>query len=115
MAGGSQRVLEDYRKIVDACWSGEKGNVKSINVNVGPFPTDCNKPGEPIPDGFDYDAVPGLPRESRQRLKEIRPASFGQAARVPGVRASDIAILHVWLEKRRRENGDRGPQGDVPE
>ncbi|HNY86367.1 MAG TPA: tRNA uridine-5-carboxymethylaminomethyl(34) synthesis enzyme MnmG [Candidatus Hydrogenedentes bacterium] len=69
----------------------------------------------PIPDGFDYDAVPGLPRESRQRLKEIRPASFGQAARVPGVRASDIAILHVWLEKRRRENGDRGPQGDVPE
>jgi hypothetical protein len=55
VSGGSQRVLEDYRKIVDACWGGEKGNVKSINVNVGPFPTDCNKPGEPIPDGFDWD------------------------------------------------------------
>jgi predicted dehydrogenase len=55
VSGGSQRVLEDYRKIVDACWTGEKGLVKSINVNVGPFPTDCNKPGEAIPDGFDWD------------------------------------------------------------
>lgn len=56
----------------------------------------------PIPDGFDYDAVPGLPRESRQRLKEVLPASFGQASRIPGVRPSDMAILHIWLEKQRR-------------
>src|SRR5512136_3172261 len=38
VSGGSQRVLEDYRGTVDACWSGSKGLVKSINVNVGPFP-----------------------------------------------------------------------------
>jgi predicted dehydrogenase len=55
VSGGSQRVLEDYRKIVNACWSGNMGTVKSINVNVGPFPTDCNKKGEPVPDGFDWD------------------------------------------------------------
>ena len=55
VSGGSQRVLEDYRKTVDACWNGSKGLVKSINVNVGPFPTDCNKAGQPIPDGFDWD------------------------------------------------------------
>lgn len=59
----------------------------------------------PIPEGFDYDAVPGLPRESRQRLKEVLPASFGQASRIPGVRPSDMAILHVWLEKTRRSGG----------
>jgi predicted dehydrogenase len=54
VSGGSQRVLEDYRKTVDACWSGSNGIVKSINVNVGPFPRDCNLKGEPVPDGFDW-------------------------------------------------------------
>jgi tRNA uridine 5-carboxymethylaminomethyl modification enzyme len=62
----------------------------------------------PIPADLDYDLVPGLPRESRQRLKEVRPVNFGQAGRVPGVRASDIAILHIYAEKRRRENPARG-------
>lgn len=55
VSGGSQRVLEDYRGIVNACWGGDKGMVKSINVNVGPFPTDCNLKGQPIPAGFDWD------------------------------------------------------------
>jgi tRNA uridine 5-carboxymethylaminomethyl modification enzyme len=55
-----------------------------------------------IPDSFDYAQVPGLPRESVERLKQIRPANFGQAARVPGVRASDIAALHIYAEKLAR-------------
>ena len=55
VSGGSQRVLGDYRKVVDPCWNGDKGIIKSINVNVGPFPIDCNKPAEPVPDGFDWD------------------------------------------------------------
>jgi len=55
VSGGSQRVLEDYRNVVNACWGGEKGKVKSINVNVGPLPMECNKKGEPIPEGFDWD------------------------------------------------------------
>jgi tRNA uridine 5-carboxymethylaminomethyl modification enzyme len=56
----------------------------------------------PIPDDFDYDTLEGLPRESRQRLKEVLPATFGQAGRIPGVRPSDLAVLHIHLEKRRR-------------
>ncbi len=56
----------------------------------------------PIPDDFEYDTLEGLPRESRQRLKEVRPATFGQAGRIPGVRPSDLAVLHIHLEKRRR-------------
>ena len=55
VSGGSQRVLQDYRGVVNACWSGAKGIVKSINVNVGPFPRDCNKKGQPVPAGFDWD------------------------------------------------------------
>ena len=55
-----------------------------------------------IPDSFNYAAVPGLPRESVDRLSQIRPANFGQAARVPGVRASDVAALHIYFEKLAR-------------
>jgi hypothetical protein len=55
VSGGSQRVLEDYRGIVNQCWSGELGKIKSINVNVGPLSQPCNLPAEAIPDGFDWD------------------------------------------------------------
>ena len=55
VSGGSQRVLEDYRGVVDKCWGGELGTIKSINVNVGPLPKPCNLAGEPIPEGFDWD------------------------------------------------------------
>ncbi len=55
VSGGSQRVLEDYRGVVNQCWSGEIGPIKSINVNVGPLPQLCYLPGEPVPDGFDWD------------------------------------------------------------
>jgi len=55
VSGGSQRVLEDYRKVVDQCWGGELGTIKSINVEVGPLPRPCNLPGEPVPEGFDWE------------------------------------------------------------
>jgi hypothetical protein len=55
VSGGSQRVLEDYRKIVDQCWSGELGPIKSINVEVNPLPRECNLPAEPVPEGMDWD------------------------------------------------------------
>jgi len=55
VSGGSQRVLEDYRKIVDPCWSGELGTIKSINVNVGPLSQMCNLPAETTPPDIDWD------------------------------------------------------------
>ncbi len=61
----------------------------------------------PIPEDLDYDAIHGLPKESILRLKEVRPANFGQAARVPGVRSADIAVLHIHLEKLRRTDAHR--------
>lgn len=52
-----------------------------------------------IPEEFDYEAIPGLPRESKDRLNQVRPVNFGQASRVSGVRAADIAVLHIYVEK----------------
>ncbi len=53
----------------------------------------------PIPEGFDYDRTPGLSAESRSRLKVIRPISLGQASRIAGVRAADLAVLLVHLRR----------------
>jgi hypothetical protein len=55
VSGGSQRVLEDYRNVVDSCWGGALGPIKSINVNVSPLSQPCNLPAEPVPPGMDWD------------------------------------------------------------
>ncbi len=55
VSGGSQRVLEDYRKYVDPAWAGEFGKIKSINVNVGPLPKLCNLPPEEMTEKIDWD------------------------------------------------------------
>lgn len=57
--------------------------------------------GRRIPDDTDYPRVPGLKREAQIRFSEIRPTTLGQASRIPGITPADIAILSVWLEKRK--------------
>ena len=52
-----------------------------------------------IPAGIDYDDVLSLRLEARQKLKEIRPSSIGQASRMSGVTPADVAVLLVYLEK----------------
>jgi tRNA uridine 5-carboxymethylaminomethyl modification enzyme len=54
-----------------------------------------------IPDTFDYAEVPGLKAEAREKLMKIRPASIGQASRLPGVSPADISILTVILHQHR--------------
>jgi tRNA uridine 5-carboxymethylaminomethyl modification enzyme len=55
-----------------------------------------------LPPDMDYDAVPGLLTEARQKLKRVRPDSVGRAARIPGVTPADVGLLMVQLERRRR-------------
>ena len=51
-----------------------------------------------IPETLDYDEVPSLRLEARQKLKEFRPVSVGQASRISGVSPADISVLLVYLE-----------------
>ena len=60
-----------------------------------------------IPDDLDYDAVTGLGTEVRQKLKQVRPISLGQASRISGVTPAAISLLMVALEKRKRKNAGR--------
>jgi tRNA uridine 5-carboxymethylaminomethyl modification enzyme len=54
-----------------------------------------------IPPGFDWDTAAGFSTEAREKLKRIRPASVGQASRIPGVRPPDIAVILVHLRRAR--------------
>ena len=53
-----------------------------------------------IPIEFNYDLVPSLRLEARQKLKKIRPGTLGQASRISGVSPADISILMVWLKRQ---------------
>lgn len=55
-----------------------------------------------IPDGLDFFTISGLPRECQEQLSKIRPVNFGQASRIPGVRAADVAVLHIHVDKLQR-------------
>jgi len=53
----------------------------------------------PIPSGFDFDAIHGLLKSTRERLGHVRPATLGQAGRVAGVTPADLAALLVALRR----------------
>ena len=56
-----------------------------------------------IPIDLDYDKVPSLRLEARQKLKLFRPISIGQASRISGVSPADVSVLLVYLEHYSRE------------
>ena len=55
-----------------------------------------------IPDWMDYNQVPSLRTEARQKLNEMRPITLGHAARISGVSPADICLVMIWMK--------RGPQ-----
>ena len=52
-----------------------------------------------IPEDIDYDKIDSLRIEARQKLKEIRPMSIGQASRISGVSPADVSVLLVYLKQ----------------
>ncbi len=56
-----------------------------------------------LPADIDFSAIPALKKEAQIRFSEIRPATLGQAGRIPGITPADVGILSVYLEKRERE------------
>ena len=51
-----------------------------------------------IPADIDYDNIPNIALEAREKLKEIKPLTIGQASRISGVNPADIAVLSVYIK-----------------
>ena len=56
-----------------------------------------------IPEDINYDDIQSLRIEAKQKLKEIHPASIGQASRISGVSPADVSVLLVYLGGKNRE------------
>ncbi|MBO6047051.1 MAG: tRNA uridine-5-carboxymethylaminomethyl(34) synthesis enzyme MnmG, partial [Erysipelotrichaceae bacterium] len=56
-----------------------------------------------IPNQIDYDQVINLSLEAKQKLKEIRPLTIGQASRISGINPADISVILIYL---RSEYGE---------
>jgi len=71
-----------------------EGYLKRQRQEIELFTQNENKK---IPENFDYWKINSLSKEAREKLSKIRPQSLGQASRIPGVSASDVAILALYL------------------
>jgi len=58
-----------------------------------------------IPNDFPFSEIEAISRESREKLDRVKPRTLGQAARIPGVKPSDIAVLDILLT--RYQKGER--------
>jgi tRNA uridine 5-carboxymethylaminomethyl modification enzyme len=59
---------------------------------------------QPIPDGLEFDRIPGLRRETRQKLCEMRPTSIGALSRISGITPADVSIISIWLGSNKIRN-----------
>ena len=79
----------------------------SINTKYEGYIKKANKEAEKmldlenklIPNDIDYEKIPNIASEAKQKLSEIRPSSIGQALRISGVNPADISILMVYLKR----------------
>lgn len=62
-----------------------------------------------IPDSMHGEKLAGLSREAVEKILRFRPATVGQASRLPGVSPSDIAVLTIYAERERRRSAASPP------
>ncbi len=77
-----------------------EGYIKKQMIQIEQFKKLENKRLDP---NIDYTKVASLSNEAKQKLNLIKPDSVGQASRISGVSPSDINMLLIYLEQKRRE------------
>lgn len=100
-------ILDEHRKELPAevieqveISTAYEGYIKRQIAQVEQFKKMENKR---IPEDINYDEIYGLGFEAREKLKKIKPLSIGQASRIAGVNPSDITVMMIHLETRRRK------------
>jgi len=55
-----------------------------------------------IPGWVDYNSIPSLRAEAKQKLNTIRPGTLGQASRISGVSPADVSLVMIWIKRGRQ-------------
>jgi tRNA uridine 5-carboxymethylaminomethyl modification enzyme len=63
---------------------------------------------EKIPQGMDFEQIPGLTREAREKLAQYKPLTIGEAKRIPGLTPAAITNLHIHLKIKARSKTKAG-------
>ncbi len=103
--------INDLEHFVDMPYSKEVKEQVEINIKYEGYIKKSNKEAEKmlsleekiIPETIDYEKIPNLASEARQKLSEIKPTTLGQATRISGVNPADISILMVYLRRNKHE------------
>ena len=82
------------------------GYIKRQNLQIEKFKKMEN---QIIPPDFDFNSIPGLSREIKEKLSHIRPTSLGQASRISGVTPAAISLLMILLKGKTRNYRDSSP------
>jgi tRNA uridine 5-carboxymethylaminomethyl modification enzyme len=96
LEGVEQSVYREHQDVahrVDTMVKYE-GYIEKLHRDVERF---AEQEQQVIPPSFSYLGIKSLSTEGREKLERIRPGSLGQASRIPGVSASDISILSLYL------------------
>ena len=99
--------IENIKHFIDLDYDKDVLEQVEINTRYEGYIKKANKDAEKmlnlenklIPENINYDNIPNIASEARQKLSEIRPTSLGQASRISGVNPADISILMVYLRK----------------
>lgn len=100
-------TLENIKHFIELNYTKEELEQVEINAKYEGYIKKANKEAEKmlsleekkIPEDINYDTIPNLASEARQKLREVRPTTIGQASRISGVNPADISILMVYLRR----------------
>lgn len=110
-----RRPENDYRKLFEKGLGNgplAEEEIRHVEFNIkyeGYIARQCSEAGRfkklerrHIPSGLDYSEIRGLSREAKEKLSKIKPASLGQASRIPGISPCDLSLLAVFIEAKQR-------------
>ena len=99
--------MDIVKKYIDINFSEEVIEQVEISIKYEGYIKKAEKDAEKlinlenkkIPEDINYDDIHNIASEAKQKLKEVKPTSIGQALRISGVNPADISILMIYLKK----------------
>ena len=105
-----RQPARDYTSLPDPCEHLEDTVTKQVEIRLkyqGYIERECRQANRlrlieevKIPPGFDYWSINTIRHECREKLSRVRPATLGQASRIPGVNPPDLAILSILIKRQ---------------